>query len=128
MPKRAENFITKLEQARKLIAMRFPEMDMRNLVAKMGKLGSYHYNKKRYLLFGKDREFYNFLIENSYNPFTVYRWLLLERVPEEIKWQLKSHQINQRQAMKLNAQSRVINTLVLSQDIKEIGMKLVGGM
>ncbi len=128
MLKRAENFLTKLEQVRKLVAMRFPEMDMRNLAEKMSKLGSYHYNKKRFLVIGLDRELYNLLIENSYNPFTVYRWLLLERIPEEIKWQLKQSQINQKQAITLSVQRLKENNSNLASEIKTLGMKLIGGM
>ncbi len=128
MLKRAENFLTKLEQVRKLVAMRFPEMDMRNLAEKMSKLGSYHYNKKRFLVIGLDRELYNLLIENSYNPFTVYRWLLLERIPEEIKWQLKQGQINQKQAITLSVQRLKENNSNLASEIKTLGMKLIGGM
>ncbi len=128
MSKRAENFLTKLEQVRKLISVQFPQENVQNIMPKMTKLAHFHYNKRRYMLMGKDRDLYNYLLENGYNPYTVYRWLILEKVPEEIKWQLKNRQISQRQAITLNAQSRRINTLVLSQDIKETGMKLIGGM
>lgn len=79
MPKHAENFITKLEAVRKVIKMRFPSMNMQKLAEKMSRLGHYHYDKKRFFIVGEERELYNFLIENSYNHYTLYRWLLLER-------------------------------------------------
>ena len=128
MPERAENFLTKLEQVRKLIVIRFPQFDVQNLVEKMSKLAHYHYNKKRYLLVGQDRELYQLIVENSYNPYTVYRWLLLERVPEELKWQLKNHQISQKRATTLSLQRRKENSSSLTSEIKSLGMKLIGGM
>ena len=128
MPRNAENFVTKLEELRKLLVVRFPSLNVRDLTEKMSKLAHYHYNKRNFLIMGEDREFYNFLIENSYNPFTVYRWLLLERVPDEIKWQLKNKQISQKRAITLTIERRTETGSSLAADIKAQGMKLIGGM
>jgi hypothetical protein len=128
MTKETQNCVTKLEQVRELIVMRFPKMDVRNLVEKMSKVGHYHYNKKKYLLLGENRELYNFLIENSYNPYTIYRWLLLERIPSEIKWQLKNKQISQKRAIELSMERRMETGSSLAADIKVMGMQLIGGM
>ncbi|MBS3148742.1 hypothetical protein J4219_07700 [Candidatus Woesearchaeota archaeon] len=128
MPRNAENFVTKLEELRKLLVVRFPSLDVRSLTEKMSKLAHYHYNKRNFLIMGEDRELYNFLIENSYNPFTVYRWLLLERVPDEIKWQLKNRQISQKRAITLTIERRTETGSSLAADIKSQGMKLIGGM
>ena len=128
MPRNAENFVTKLEELRKLLVVRFPSLDVRSLTEKMSKLAHYHYNERNFLIMGEDRELYNFLIENSYNPFTVYRWLLLERVPDEIKWQLKNRQISQKRAITLTIERRTETGSSLAADIKSQGMKLIGGM
>jgi len=111
-----------------LLVVRFPSLDVRSLTEKMSKLAHYHYNKRNFLIMGEDRELYNFLIENSYNPFTVYRWLLLERVPDEIKWQLKNRQISQKRAITLTIERRTETGSSLAADIKSQGMKLIGGM
>jgi len=128
MPDRAENFVTKLDEVRKLIVMRLPNFDMQNLVEIMSKLAHYHYDKKRFLVTGKDRELYNLLVENSLNPFTVYRWLLLDRVPEEVKWQLKNRQVSQKRAITLTLERRRETGSSLAAEIKALGMKLIGGM
>ncbi len=128
MTNRAENFVTKLEEVRKLIVMRLPSINVQNLVEIMSKLAHYHYNKRRFLLVGEDRELYNLLAENSYNPFTVYRWLLLERIPEEVKWQLKNHQVSQKRAITLTLERRRETGSSLTSEIKALGMKLIGGM
>ena len=128
MSRNAENFVTKLEELRKLLVVRFPSLNVRDLTDKMSKLAHYHYNKRDFLIMGEDRELYNFLIENSYNPFTVYRWLLLERVPDEIKWQLRNKQISQKRAITLTIERRTETGSSLAADIKAQGMKLIGGM
>jgi hypothetical protein len=128
MPNRAENFMTKLDEVRKLIVMRLPSIKVQNLFERMSKLAHYHYDKKRFLLIGEDRELYNLLVESSYNPFTVYRWLLLERVPEEVKWQLKNRQVSQKRAITLTLERRRETGSSLATDIKALGMKLIGGM
>lgn len=128
MSRNAENFVTKLEELRKKLLVRFPSLNVRDLTEKMSKLAHYHYNKRDFLIMGEDRELYNFLIENSYNPFTAYRWLLLERVPDEIKWQLKNKQISQKRAITLTIERRTETGSSLAADIKSQGMKLIGGM
>jgi hypothetical protein len=128
MTERAENFVTKLDQVRKLIVMRLPSMNVQNLAERMSKLAHYHYNKRKFLLVGEDRELYNLLVESSYNPFTVYRWLLLERVPEGVKWQLKNRQVSQKRAIKLCLERRRETGSSLAAEIKALGMKLIGGM
>lgn len=128
MKRNAENFVTKLEELRKKLLVRFPSLNVRDLTDKMSKLAHYHYNKRNFLIMGEDRELYNFLIENSYNPFTVYRWLLLERVPDEIKWQLRNRQISQKRAITLTIERRTETGSSLAADIKSQGMKLIGGM
>ena len=67
----------------------FPEIGVRDLCKLLGRLGTYHYNKRKFIVLGKEKSLYNKLIENSFNPFTVYRWALLERAPDDIKFQLK---------------------------------------
>ena len=73
----------KLESVKKLIESELPEINVRDLHSILSKLATYHYNKKRYLIVGVERKLYNLLRENSYNPFTVYRWCLLERIPDD---------------------------------------------
>jgi hypothetical protein len=87
-----KNFVEKLTSLRKLLALRFPRLDLHNLDKIMIKFAHYHNNKKKFFVVGESKEVYNFLIEKGYNPYTIYRWLLLERVPEDIKFQIKEKQ------------------------------------
>ncbi|MFT7616197.1 MAG: hypothetical protein ACI8Y7_001026 [Candidatus Woesearchaeota archaeon] len=60
-------------EVEKDVLSRFLWLESQNLCKIMSKLAHFHYNKKKYLIVGDERELYNFLIENSYNPYTVYR-------------------------------------------------------
>lgn len=117
-----KKWIDELKRVKKMISEQF---EFRNLAVLMGKLGKYHYNKKNKMLLGEERKLYDFLVSNGYNPYTVYRWLLLERVPEDIRFQLKNNFINQKKASKLSFERRHQNRGVLCVNIKNLGMQLL---
>ena len=94
----------------------------------MNKLAHFHYNKKKCMLLGLEKELYNFLIENSYNPFTVYRWLLLERLPEDIRFQVKQHRISQKKAISEAFQRRHEGFKELTASVREYGLSLIARM
>ena len=83
MAKARKNIFEELNKVKKLVYLFFPEISARDL-CKL--LGTYHYNKRKFIVLGKEKSLYNQLIENSFNPFTVYRWALLERAPDDIKF------------------------------------------
>lgn len=119
-----ENF----ESLKKALVSRFGEDVLRLLMDNISKLATYHYNKKKYILLGKEKELYNFLIENSYNPFTIYRWSLLEKIPEDIKHQLKTGNITQKLASKIQFKRRHETRSKVCIDIKLMGINLVRSM
>ncbi|MBU1112237.1 MAG: hypothetical protein KJ896_05675 [Nanoarchaeota archaeon] len=94
-----ESFVEKLKSLRNGLKEAFPTIDVHNLLKIMNKLAHYHYNKSKFYMIGVEKEVYNFLIENGYNPYTVYRWLLLEKVPEDIRFRLKQNELTQKEAM-----------------------------
>ncbi|RLE38008.1 hypothetical protein DRJ17_05270 [Candidatus Woesearchaeota archaeon] len=122
-----KNFVEKLDTIRKLVSVRFPKVDMQDFKM-MSRIAHYHYNKKKFMITGETKEFYNFLIENGYNPFTVYRWLLLERIPEDIRFQLKQRQISQKKAISKAFRRRHENDSTLAISIKELGLNLIRRM
>ena len=123
-----KNIFEELDKVRNLIKIRFPDFEIRDFSKFMSKLGSYHYNKKKFMLLGKEREIYFLLIENSYNPFTVYRWTLLERVPEDIKFHLRNHNLGQKKAIKLFLDRKHETETSLQISIKQLGLHLVRWM
>ena len=99
-----------------------------NLCQIMSKLAHYHYNKKQYLILGFEKELYNLLIENSYNPFTVYRWLLLEKLPEDIRFQVKQKKISQKMAVSEAFNRRREGFKELTASVREFGLNLIARM
>ena len=91
-----QDYLRRLQSLKRRLYSEFRWLEGRDLCEIMGKLGHYHYNKKKFILLGENRNLYTFLIKDEFNPFTVYRWLLLERVPEDIKYQKKENYRNVR--------------------------------
>lgn len=123
-----KNFIGKLSSLRNLLKSRFPKLDVQKTMECMGRLAHYHYNKRKYLILGSEKEVYNFLIEEGYNPYTIYRWLLLEKLPEEIRWQVKQQQISQKNAFSEAYKRKQETTESLTSSIIDYGLSLVRGM
>jgi len=120
-----KNYLQKLECLRKLLHSRLPQLESQNLCKMVSKLAHYHYNKKKYLIMGIEREVYNLLIENTYNPYTVYRWLLLERVPEDIKFQLKQQKLSQKLVLNKAFERRHEGFKELTTSVREYGISLI---
>ena len=123
-----KNYLQKLESLRKLLDSRLPQMESQNLLQTISKLAHYHYNKKKYLVLGFEKQLYDFLIENGYNPFTVYRWLLLEKVPEDIKFQIKQQKISQKKAVSEALKRRHERYENVNERIREYGLSLIARM
>ncbi|MFH1650246.1 MAG: hypothetical protein ABIA93_06890 [Candidatus Woesearchaeota archaeon] len=127
-PNMQKSFVEKLESFRILLKSRLPQVDVRNLQEIMGKLAHYHYNKKDYLLLGVEKDIYALLMEKGHNPFTVYRWLLLERLPEDIRFQVRQKKISQKSGISEAFKRKHEGFNELSQSIREYGLSLVARM
>lgn len=123
-----KDYLRRLQSLKKRLYSEFVWLEGRDLCQLMSKLGHYHYNKKKYVLLGEDRDLYAFLIENGFHPFTVYRWLLLERVPADIKHQLKEKTLSQRRALSLAFKRKQETSESIGQSIREMGLALIRGM
>jgi hypothetical protein len=123
-----KNYLEKLQGFKKQIYSEFVWLEGRDVCDMMSKLAHYHYNKNKFILLGQDKEIYDFLMKNSYNPYTVYRWFLLERIPEDIRHQLKDNEISQKKAISVafNRRRETMESFTLS--IKELGMNLIRRM
>ncbi len=122
-----KDYLGELEKLKKQVIEKFPSIDVRNFHILLSRLGTFHY-KKEGLLLGAERQLYDFLIEHSYNPYTAYRWALLERVPEEIRFQIKNYYISQKKATKIFFERRHETDSALQVDVKEMGLRLIREM
>jgi len=123
-----KSFIEKLASLRALLASRLSPEEMRHLHEIIGKLAHYHYHRKDAMLLGAEKDVYTVLLENGYNPFTVYRWLLLERLPEDVRFQLRQRRLSQKNAVSEAFQRRHEGFNELSQSVREYGLSLVARM
>ena len=120
-----KSFIVKLSSVRSLIESHLPLVDGRHLLKLMGKLAHYHYNKKKFILLGVERDLYNLLISEGYNPFTVYRWLLLEKMPDDLRFKLKQKEITQKKAVYLAFERRTEGVKELTQSVRTLGLNII---
>ncbi|MGE0793301.1 MAG: hypothetical protein AB7V77_03945 [Candidatus Woesearchaeota archaeon] len=123
-----KNYLEKLHSFKKLVYSECSLEESHNLLEMMGKLGHYHYNRKKFILLGKEKEIYDFLMKNSFNPYTIYRWLLLERVPDDIKHQLKNKEMSQKKAVSEAFKRRCETTESICLSVKELGLNLIRRM
>ena len=54
-----ENVFEKLEQVKKLVRVHFSDEEVRDICPLLGKLATYHYNKRKNMLLGKHKKLYN---------------------------------------------------------------------
>ena len=123
-----ESFVDKLKSLRKKLAVRFPSMEMHDFEKVLSRIAHFHYAKKKGLIMGVHREVYQFLIGVGLNPFTVYRWLLLERVPEDIRFRLKEREISQKKAVSLAFRRKHETKEQLAESIRNVGLGLIRRM
>ena len=123
-----QTFVEKLDHIRKELAMRFPEMDMRLLCETLRKIAHNQYKKEKGMLLGETKELYNFLIEKGYNPYTIYRWLLLERIPDDIRFQIKQGKISQKNAVSEAHVRKQETVQELGDSIRQAGLNLIRRM
>lgn len=127
MPKFRKNVFDELDNVKNLVRDIAPDFDSGNLSLMLGRLGVQHY-KKAGMLLGREKKIYDVLVENGYNPYTVYKWSLLERIPEDVRHQLRNGVIGQKRAMKLSCKRRRENSTTLQINIRQQGLVLVRGL
>lgn len=80
--------------------------------------------KKPRDLTSNERILYEYLLGNSLNPSTAYRWFLATRIPEDIKKNLEKGQISCKKAMEISANRRRVKEsnsgLLMMEEINNI--------
>ncbi|MFH1591173.1 MAG: hypothetical protein ABIC95_04565, partial [archaeon] len=86
------NVLEKVRKVKVLIEkeLGLDEAALLKLLSKLSNKWQYRKNKRRGIALDKEElALYDLLVRNCYNPSTVYKWLLLERSPDDIKHKLK---------------------------------------
>ena len=122
-----KNWLVEYECIKKEVGIRFGDEYLRNFTKIIAKIAQHHY-KKNSMLLGKERELYVFLQEKGHNPFKIYRWCLLERIPEALRFQLKNGMINQKTALHMHFKNRHESENTVCVAIRVQGLNLVRSM
>ena len=122
-----KNWLVEYESIKKEVGIRFGDEYLRNFTKIIAKIAQHHY-KKNSMLLGKERELYAFLQEKGHNPFKIYRWCLLERIPEALRFQLKNGMINQKTALHMHFKNRHESENTVCVSIRVQGLNLVRSM
>ena len=122
-----KNWLIEYESIKKEVEIRFGEEYVRNFTKIIAKIAQHHY-KKNSMLLGKERELYAFLMEKGHNPYKIYRWCLLERIPEALRFQLKNGMINQKTALHMHFKNRHESESTICVAIRVQGLNLVRSM
>jgi len=80
----------------------FKKLSERDLFKILGKLGTWHYPKKRtksMRLSKQEAMIYEFLLKNGYNPSTCYKWMLACNTNEDLQKRMKKGEISMKKAM-----------------------------
>lgn len=91
------NIFEKIEAVKKLVSSQYGSLDSEELLDLVRVCARFHY-KKQASLSKNQAKMYELLINNNYNPDTVYKWLLLTKSHPELKSKLKVRAISQRKA------------------------------
>ena len=122
------SFLDELSSLRDLVESRFSSVNGRQFDDILSKLAHYHYNKKNSILLGLEKDVYYYLIKQGHNPFTVYRWMLLERVPEEVRFQISKGELNQKEALRKAFRIKQDKKDIAGESLKKIGLELIKRM
>ena len=121
----------KLQEIKDLVNknLDLPEEALKPMIQRLA--NRWHYKKDRKKgdkLTKEETMLYELLVMNCYSPSTVYRWLLLEETPAELRNRLRNKNISQRQASKAKMQFRhMLNTTEqdLMEEIKDCVRKYI---
>lgn len=123
-----KDYLKRFEELKKRLYSEFNWLSVRDLTKILGSIGHYHYDRKGVFLLGEERELYDFLMKNGYNPYTVYKWALLERIPENIRQMLKAKKIGQKKAISRAVTQRREEEDKVFTGLHEMGIALIRGM
>jgi len=137
---RKRDIFDKVNEIRRDINAILPEIKGDELIGMLSRCrhnyyGSLHYgrrgeenrNRKRELTIN-ERVLYDYLLKNSLNPATTYRWFIATRLPQDIREKLAKGQIGQKTAMLISANRRRTKNstegLLMMEEIRAIVQKL----
>lgn len=130
---RKKSLFLKIEEIKRDLKEIIPEIEGDRMISMMSHCRRYYEGKlfygrlsnprrKSMELTANERLLYDYLLKNTLNPSTTYRWFLATRLPSDIKEKLTKGQIGQKKAMEISANRRRVknsNTgLLMMEEIR----------
>lgn len=113
------NVFHKIRDVRKLLQPKLSEVEEGELIGLIRDAAKFHYNKRRKLSCDA-LKLYELLMKYSYNPYTVYRWFLLTKAPQETKDKLRLGEVSQRTAFKEKTEHKELLSTTERELVHEI--------
>jgi hypothetical protein len=126
----------KVNEIKTDVSLILPEIEGDRLIGMFSRVRTYYKHKKKGVAIGRqgkkgyrdltfsERVLYEYLIRNSLNPCTTYRWFIATRIPSDVRDKLEKGQVNLRVAMQISANRRRVKEsnqgLMLMEDIRTI--------
>ena len=107
-----------------------PEIDDKDWFEMTQKLANHwHYHKRKKIKLSKEEaELYEVYITNNINPSTVYKWMLLTKVPSYLRMRIRSDELKQKDIIEKKRELRVISSVTekdLMYQIKDCVMRYI---
>src|SRR3989344_7523203 len=95
------NIFSKLTELKNTVEKdmgKLPDLVLFQMVQKLANKWHYPKTRKGIALTKEEAQLYEILLSNKYNPSTVYKWLLLVKVPQEMREKVKHGLVTQKEA------------------------------
>ncbi|MEA2036278.1 MAG: hypothetical protein U9O94_02130 [Nanoarchaeota archaeon] len=90
-----------------------PDIDDKDWFVMTQKLANkWHYKKKKKVRLSKEEaKLYEVYIANKINPTTVYKWMLLTKVPSYLRMRIRSDELKQKDIVEKKRELRTISSV-----------------
>jgi hypothetical protein len=134
-----KSLFQKVEEIKEQLKPIIGEIEGHKLITIMSHVRNHYYgklyygrrdspNRKPRALTQIERLVYDYLLKNSLNPSTTYRWFIATRLPQDVINQLQKGELSQKKAMQISAnRMRVKNSRKGLEILEEIRL-IVGGL
>lgn len=99
-------YFKKIKEVRELLERYFPKKDGDELRVMLCRCGHWHNNKSKGTMREDDLMLYEILLKHGYNPSTVYKWILINQLPEDVVGKLRRKELTQKEAISVVANEK----------------------
>ena len=113
------NVFEKLRQVKELF-IEIEESLLFEITQKLANHWHYKKHRKNIKLTKQEAQIYETYITNSLNPSTVYKWMLLVKVPSELRSKIRNYNLKQNQILKEKRELKELKNLSEQEFLNKI--------